>query len=488
MSQAKARSVIDDLESGHRIGGAVVAGRGPARRIEDPGTLNAIGEVADATADDVDRAVVAARAALGGAWRTARPVQRSRILANAARRLAESADRFALVESLNVGKPLRQARSDVATAARFLEYYAGAADKLEGETIPLAHDRYALVQREPVGVTAHIVPWNAPLTMLVRGVAPALAAGCTAVVKPAEATPFSALMFADLMAEAGLPAGVVNVVTGCGPQAGAALASHSQVDHVTFTGSVETGKAVMAMAAMHLATVTLELGGKSPLVVLEDGELDSAVDGIMRGIFTNAGQICAASSRLIVQDSVLDAVLERLVEGSAALSIGYGLNDPDIGPLISARQLDGVADAVGRARAEGAQVILGGSAAAVDGYRGHFFKPTIALVAPDSDLAQREIFGPVLAVMSVRDLDEAIAVANNSRYGLVAGVYTRDIASAMRFARDVEAGQVFVNRYLAGGVETPVGGVKNSGIGREKGLRGLDAYLRAKCTTMSWTG
>jgi acyl-CoA reductase-like NAD-dependent aldehyde dehydrogenase len=451
--------------------------------IEDPGTAEALGEIRDSTTADVDAAVAAAERALRGPWRRTSPAERGRLLSAASGLLAARADHFALVECLNVGKPLNQARKDVATAVRFLEYYAGAADKLEGETIPLAHDLMAAVMLEPAGVTAHVVPWNAPLAMLVRGLAPALAAGCTAVVKPAEATPCSALMIARLLAEAGLPDGVLEIVTGAGPDIGAALTRHAGVDHVTFTGSVETGRTVMAAAASHLATVTLELGGKSPLVVLADADIEAAVTGIMRGIFTNAGQICAASSRLIVQEGLADRLLERLVERTRGLRIGYGLDDPDLGPLISASQRAAVVAAVDRARQEGGEIVVGGGMAEVDGCPGHFYLPTIVRASPDSALAQEEVFGPVLSVMTASDLDEAIEVANNSRYGLVAGIYTRSIDKALRFSRDVEASQVFLNRYLAGGVETPVGGMRDSGIGREKGLRGLSNYLRTKCTT-----
>ena len=391
-------------------------------------------------------------------------------------------ERFAVVETLNMGKPLRQARGDVSGAARFFEYYAGMADKLQGETIPLGPGMMAWTEREPVGVTAQIVPWNGPLGMLARGLAPSLAAGCTAVIKPAETTPLTAVMLADLLTEEGLPAGVVNVVLGPGTT-GAALAAHPGVDHITFTGSVATGKAVMAAASSHLATVTLELGGKSPVVVLDDADLDAAAEGVVRGIITNAGQICAAGARLIVDRQVASALIDRVVARLAALSLGHGLEDPDIGPLASEIQHRRVQTAVEQAVAQGDRIVWGGGRPDRAGY---FMNPAVLSTTPGSRLAQEEVFGPVLAVLEVDDPADALRVANDSRYGLVAGIYSRSIDRALAFARAAEVGQVFVNRFLSGGVETPVGGVKNSGFGREKGLRGLDAYLRTKCTTVAF--
>lgn len=474
----------DGLAIGHRIAGHAVPGQGMRFAVFDPGRAAAIGEIAYATATEVDECVAASKVALRN-WKKFRPVQRARILATAARLLAEQTERIAIIESVNVGKPLREARGDVATAARFLEYYAGIADKLEGESIPLGPDMFVWTEREPAGVTAHIVPWNSPLAMLARGVAPALAAGCTAIVKPAELTPYSALIFADVMKAAGLPDGVLNVVNGSGPEAGARLAAHPGVDHITFTGSVATGKAVMAAAATHLATVTLELGGKSPLVILKDADLDAAIAGIARGIYTNAGQICAAGSRVIVDRAVFDEVASRLAAQAGKLRLGYGLDDPDLGPLASSAQLLKVETDVRAARAGSAKLICGGARGVVPGYAGHFFQPTILSVTQDDPLARKEVFGPVLALVACDGLDQAITIANDSDYGLVGGIYTRDISAALRFAREVEVGQVFVNKFLAGGVETPVGGVKNSGFGREKGLRGLDSYLRTKCVTVT---
>ena len=482
MMLERAMEAVALVDLSHRIGGRNV-GAGSERPLIDPGRALSFAAVPDGGPDDVDAAVVAARDALAGSWQSMRPADRGRLLMAASQRLMAEKDRFALVETLNVGKPLRQARADVATAARFFEYYAGIADKLEGETIPLGPGMIAWTEREPVGVTAQIVPWNAPLAMLVRGLAPALAAGCTVIAKPAETTPLTALMLADLLQEAGLPAGVLNVVLGPGPVVGAALAAHPGVDHITFTGSVATGKAVMVSAASHLATVTLELGGKSPVVVLDDADLDAAAEGIMRGIFTNAGQVCSAAARLVLDRRVADKLLDDLTRRARLLDLGHGLHDPDLGPLASETQLKKVNDMVQKAKIAGDSVLTGGIQASGPGY---FFQPTIMASAPDRPLAQEEIFGPVLTVLEVDDPAEALRVSNNSRFGLVAGIYSRNIDRALSFARSVEAGQVFVNRFLAGGVETPVGGVKESGIGREKGLRGLEAYLRVKCTTVAF--
>ncbi|MBJ3784980.1 aldehyde dehydrogenase family protein [Devosia sediminis] len=465
----------------HRIGGEALPA--PATRVLiDPRRAEPFAEAPDAAVADVEAAVAAARSALAGPWRRMKPVDRGRLLSAVAKRLLEEQDRFAMVETLNMGKPLRQARGDVSGAVRFFEYYAGMADKLQGETIPLGPGMMAWTEREPVGVTAQIVPWNGPLGMLARGLAPALAAGCTAVVKPAETTPLTAVMLADLLTEVGLPPGVVNVVLGPGTT-GAALAAHPGINHITFTGSVATGKAVMAAAATHLASVTLELGGKSPVVVLDDADLDAAAEGVVRGITTNAGQVCAAGSRLIVDRRVASALIDRVVARIGTLSLGHGLEDPDIGPLASEIQHRRVLGAVGHAVAHGDHILWGGERPDRAGY---FVNPAVLSTTPSSPLAQEEVFGPVLAVLEVDDPAHALRVANDSRYGLVAGIYSRNIDRALAFARAAEVGQVFVNRYLSGGVETPVGGVKNSGFGREKGLRGLDAYLRTKCTTVAF--
>lgn len=453
---------------------------------EDPATGRVIGSFPAATADDVDRAVASSKAALKGAWRAMTPTARGRVLSRAAAILRREAERMARIETLDSGKPLREARTDIETSAAYFEYYAGFADKLQGDSIPLGMDYMSFTLHEPVGVTAQIIPWNFPLTTTARGVAPALAAGCTAVVKPAALTSLTSLLLADLLDEAGVPPGVYNVVTGSGSKAGAALVAHPDIAHVTFTGSVETGQGIMRSAASHVASVTLELGGKSPVVVLADADLDAAVEGTLKAIYTNAGQVCSAGSRLVVERKLHAAMMERLVPRAAAMTAGHGLDDPPIGPLVSAEQLRTVGEHVERARTRNSLTIaVGGRPLKVPGFEGgHFYAPTIIDDAPaDAPAVQEEIFGPVLTVQIVESAEEAIAVANGTEFGLCAGIYTRNISRAMAFARDIDAGQVFINQYFAGGVPTPFGGTKMSGFGREKGLAALSSYYRVKCVT-----
>jgi aldehyde dehydrogenase (NAD+) len=374
-----------------------------------------------------------------------------------------------------------EARGDVAGTARTFEYYAGACDKHQGDTIPLDDEHLAWTVDEPAGVTAHIVPWNYPFATAVRGVAPALAAGCTAVVKPAEQTPLTALMLADLLARAGLPRGVCNVVTGTGPEAGATLAAHPGVDHVTFTGSVATGIGVMRAAAANVTRVVLELGCKSPVVVTADCDRAAALDGVCGAIFENAGQICSAGSRLLVERSIHDEFVAALVARTRTMTLGHGLRDPDMGPVISAAQLARITGYVERARDRGRTVLTGGRRAADAAGAGWFFPPTVVDDVPaDDELVSEEIFGPVLTVQVFDDFDEAVALANGTPYALVAGIYTRDFSRAHRFAREVDAGQVYINEYFAGGIEVPFGGNRFSGFGREKGLEALRSYCKLK--------
>ena len=414
------------------------------------------------------------------------PAERGRILLAGADAIRRHADRLAVAEALDVGKPVGEADGDVRGAARAFEYYAGAVDKLQGDSIPLGNGYMAFTLNEPVGVVAQVIPWNYPLSTAARGIAPALAAGCTVVAKPAEQTPMSALLLAEILAEAGLPPGALNVVTGTGPEAGAPLVAHAGIDHVTFTGSVATGRRVMQAAAQNITSVTLELGGKSPVVVLADCDMDEAVDGVIGAIFENAGQICSAGSRLVVERAVHAEMVERLVARARALTMGHGLRNPTLGPLNSAEHRERVAGHVEAARARGLSPATGG-ARAVDPETGHgwFFEPTIYDdVAAGDPLAQDEIFGPVLTVQVAEDAAAALALANGTDYGLVAGVYTRDIGAALKLARDVDAGQIYVNEYFAGGIETPFGGNRLSGFGREKGLEALRAYCKVKSITV----
>jgi aldehyde dehydrogenase (NAD+)/betaine-aldehyde dehydrogenase len=331
-------------------------------------------------------------------------------------------------------------------------------------------------------VTAQIIPWNYPISTAARGIAPALAAGCTVVAKPAEQTPFTALLLAEILKRAGLPDGVCNVVTGTGAEVGAPLAAHPGVDHITFTGSVATGIGVMKAAADNVTRVVLELGGKSPVIVLADCERERALDGVMGAIFENAGQICSAGSRLIIERSLHDDFVADLCRRAESLTLGHGLRNPQMGPVNSAAQLGRVAGFVERARRRGVAIATGGSET-VDPQtgRGWFYRPTIAIgCAADDELVQEEIFGPVLTVQIAEDAAHALALANDSQYALVAGVYTNNFSAAHHLAQRLDAGQVYINEYFAGGIEVPFGGNKKSGFGREKGLEGLLSYCRTK--------
>jgi aldehyde dehydrogenase (NAD+) len=451
----------------------------------DPASGEVLAEVPVASPDMVADAVASASRALKGEWYNVLPAERSRILFRTAHALRRDAAKLAHIESLDSGKPLREAKGDIETSARYFEYYAGIADKLQGDTIPLGPDFLSLTLHEPVGVTGHIIPWNFPLVTTTRGIAPALAAGATAVVKPAEQTPLTALMLADYLHEAGLPKGVYNVVCGPGAETGSALVSHPDVSHVTFTGSVPTGKAVMKAAASHVASVTMELGGKSPVVVLADADMEAACDGVLKAIFTNAGQVCSAGSRLIVEKAVADRLLSKLVERVNRFSFGRGIDDPDLGPLVSAEQLSKIAAMVEAARRSGVEILSGAKPKEVKGLEnGWFYAPTILLATdPLLPVVQEELFGPVLTVQIADNFDHAIELANGTDFGLVAGIYSRDISSAFRFAKAVDAGQVYINKYFAGGVETPFGGTKMSGFGREKGLEAVRSYYRVKTIT-----
>jgi acyl-CoA reductase-like NAD-dependent aldehyde dehydrogenase len=452
--------------------------------VVDPSSGRTLASAAKATARDIDAAVQAARGALESkTWGGLAPAERGRLLFAMSQAIRRRAEELAELESRDNGKPLRQARTDVQVAARYFEFYAGVADKIMGATIPVAPGLLDFTIREPIGVSAHIVPWNYPIQIGSRGVAPALAAGCTVVLKPSSEAPMTAIRLGEIALECGLPDGVLNVTPGSGSEAGVALASHPDINQLTFTGSLEVGVAVAKMAAENVVPVVMELGGKSPNVVFADADLDLAAAGAANAIFQNAGQTCSAGSRLLVERTAHDALVERIVARARSMKLGPGVEDPDMGPIISQRQLETIERYVAVGREDGAEVAAGGRRPDDDRLRaGYFFEPTVLdRVGPDTRVAQEEIFGPVLSVLTFDDLEEAAALANRTVYGLVAGVWTRNINTALALAARIKAGQVFINTYGAGGgVELPFGGYKKSGYGREKGLEALASYTQVK--------
>jgi aldehyde dehydrogenase (NAD+)/betaine-aldehyde dehydrogenase len=444
----------------------------------DPSTGRPLAQVARLGAAEVDLAVAAAREAFETTVRRQSAEARSGLLYRLAGLIRRDADRLALLESQDVGKPLTQARADALVTARYFEFYAGVLRALHGETLPPADGQVAFTRREPYGVTGHITPWNYPLQMAARTLAPALAAGNCCVHKPAEDSPVTAVEIARLAAEAGFPPGMLNVVTGTGEEAGAALSAHPDVDHISFTGSRPVGTAVATAAAANVVPVVLELGGKSPNIVFPDADLDHAVPLIVKSIVQNAGQTCSAGSRVLVHEAVHDELVARIRQRFEAVGMGPGPDDPDLGPLINAKQRDRVAEMVERGRSY-AELVTGGSAPERAGF---FFPPTLFDRVPvGSEIGQQEVFGPVLAVTTFRTDEEAVEQANATEYALVAALWTDSVGRAHRLAEEVRAGQVFVNTYgAAGGIELPFGGAKRSGYGREKGFEGLVGYTQTK--------
>ena len=446
----------------------------------DPATGDEICEVAEAGAEDVDRAVNAARAALDGPLRKVSASKRAGLMYTLAELIKANGEELAQLESLDNGKPVKAAAMDVAASVAHLRYYAGWPTKIEGETIPVsARDTFAYTLREPVGVCAQIVPWNFPLLMAVWKISPALAAGCPLILKPAEQTPLTALRLGELALEAGFPEGTVNVLTGAG-ETGAALVDHPGVDKVAFTGSTAVGREIGAKCGRSLKRVTLELGGKSPNIILPDADLDAAVKGSFQGIYFNSGQACNAASRLLVTAELYDEVVSRLAEFASKARVGPGL-DPEtqFGPVVSEEQFSRVTGYIDSGIEEGAEVVAGGKPNG-DG-NGYFIEPTLfAGVSDDMKIAREEIFGPVLVAQPFESLEEVAARANDTEYGLAAGLWTRDVSNAHKLAALLKAGSVYINTWGAGDPAVPFGGYKASGIGREKGHHNLDAYLETK--------
>ncbi len=465
------------------IEGAWVDGGAGWLSVEDPGTGQPLAEQALADAADVDRAVQAAkRVHDSGVLTDMRPLERGRLVQGMAAHLRSEAEAIAHVLTREQGKPLWEARGEVENAARYLEYFGNQAATMEGKSIPLGAGYVDYTMLEPYGVSAQIIPWNFPLEIAARSIACGLATGNACVVKSSELTPLATSCFARAADAVGLPAGALNILAGYGHQAGAALAGHPDVNQIVFTGSVATGQRIAAAAAQTIIPCVLELGGKSAAIVHADADLDAVIASVRKGVFVNSGQICSAMSRIVAHPSVHDEIAERIVDLAQSLSVGPGIErgepGPSMGAMISAAQRDRAVAMVARAEADGARVVTGGHALNLPG---HFMQPTLVTGAdPASEIAQDEVFGPVTVLMPYADEADAIRIANGTPYGLVAGVFTRDLDRAAQAARKLRAGQVFVNEWFAGGVETPFGGYGRSGFGREKGREALWNYVQTK--------
>ncbi|MBN9407819.1 MAG: aldehyde dehydrogenase family protein [Burkholderiales bacterium] len=448
----------------------------------DPSDGQPFDEIQRGNAQDIDRAVAAARQCLDTVWSRLSAAERGRLLMRLSAKVADHVDELAAIEQRDCGKPVKQARADALALVRYFEFYAGACDKLHGETLPYQDGYSVMTWREPHGVTGHVIPWNYPMQIFGRSVGGALAAGNVCVVKPSEDACLSLLRVAQLAAEAGFPAGAINIVTGYGHEVGDALARHEGIDHISFTGSPSVGTIIQQVAAERHCPVTLELGGKSPQIVFADADLDAAVPVIINAIVQNGGQTCSAGSRVLIERSIYEPLLERLAAAFENLRVGPAAMDLDVGPLIRASQQQRVWDFLSDAQVAGIPMMAQGRIVDEAPESGYYQAPTLLRDVPVGHrLAQEEVFGPVLSAMAFQNEDEAVALANATRFGLVAGVWTRDGSRQFRIAKRVHSGQVFINNYGAGGgVELPFGGVKSSGYGREKGFEALYGFTTLK--------
>ena len=477
---------LETMEQKQLIGGEWVnSTSGDTLETINPSTGEVLALLSRGTEKEVDDAVQAAKDTFeSAAWRDMAPVERGRILGRIAVMIQERKAELQRLECLDIGKPLSLAGGDVDVTARYFEYYAGVADKVLGTTVPLGKGYLNFTVREPWGVSAQIVPWNYPIAIGCRGIAPALAAGNTVVAKPSTEGALTLLKIGEIALEAGLPAGALNVITGRGSEAGSALASHPGINHCTFTGSVEVGIEIMRMTAQNIVPVNLELGGKSPNIVFADADLKRAIPAITRSALQNAGQTCSAGSRLLVEESVHDQVIEELVKRFGEIKVGAGIDDPGMGPLISDWQRTFVENYIGIGRDEGAELVVGGERPTNQEIPsgGFYLQPTILDgVAPTHRVFQEEIFGPVLVVSTFKGREEAEVLANATEFGLVTAIWTQDISKAHWLASRIRAGQVFVNTFVAGyGVEIPFGGYRKSGFGREKGMEAIAGYTQVK--------